>query len=74
MVKTKNIYRMTAKEYVKSKSSIAIAVQYIDESGDKYWMIKRGKKNQYLATGVTESNAWVNAKNKIVEFLKNKSN
>lgn len=64
---------MTAKEYVISKFNIAIAVEYIDDNGDKYWMIKRGKKDQYLATGVTENSAWVNSKHKILEFLKNKN-
>lgn len=60
---------MTAKEYVKTIIPNAHAERHIEGriSGIPYWLIRDGRNTMYLAVGKTESNAWVNAKNKLKE-------
>lgn len=66
---------MTAKEFVKSKIPNARAERQV--SGrikglqEVYWLVREGRNTMYLASGKTESNAWVNAKKLI---LKRESN
>lgn len=62
---------MTAKEYVKSKVPNARAERQVKGriAGLKevYWLIREGRSNGYMASGKSESNAWVNAKKFIDE-------
>jgi hypothetical protein len=62
---------MTAKEFVKSKYPKARAEKQITGGntnfGEAYWLIRNGRESMYIASGKSESNAWVNAKKKIIE-------
>ena len=57
---------MTAKEYVKSKVPNARAEKHkagmIKGMQETYYLIRDGRNTMYMASGKTESNAWVNAK------------
>lgn len=57
---------MTAKEFVKSKMPNAKAERYKTNGNETYWLIRDGKNYMYFCEGNTESNAWVNAKKKII--------
>lgn len=35
--------------------------------GETYWLIRNGRETMYIASGKSESNAWVNAKKRILE-------
>jgi hypothetical protein len=60
---------MTAKEYVKNKLPNARAERHVEGRiiGKPYWLIRDGMNTMYLASGKTESNAWVNAKKILME-------
>lgn len=62
---------MTAKDYVKSKMPKAKAERHtsgkIAGLKETYWLIRNGNENMYFAQGKTESNAWVKAKERIIE-------
>lgn len=57
---------MTAKEFVKSKFPKATAEKHvrgmIKGLKETYWLIRDGRNVMYMASGKSESNAWVNAK------------
>lgn len=61
---------MTAKEFVKERFPDARAEKQV--SGrikglqEIYYLIRNGRQTMYMASGKTESNAWVNAKKKIL--------
>lgn len=67
---------MTAKEFVKSKYPKAKAERQVKGMikglQEVYWLIRDGREYMYMASGKTESNAWVNAKNSILESEKKK--
>ena len=71
---------MTAKEFVKSKIPNAIAEKHykslIINTKEVYWLIRDGRNTMYIASGKSESNAWVEAKKRIIEndLLTNKTN
>ena len=62
---------MTAKEFVRSKYPSANSERHV--SGmikgfqEVYWLIRNGRNTMYIASGKSESNAWVNAKKHILE-------
>jgi hypothetical protein len=56
---------MTSKDYVKRYYPKAKAERQKQNNGDVYWLIRDGNAYLYIASGKTESNAWVNAKEKI---------
>lgn len=62
---------MTAKEFVKTKIPNARAERQvkgmIKGMQEVYWLIRNGRETMYFADGKSESNAWVNAKKKILE-------
>jgi hypothetical protein len=60
---------MTAKEFVKEKFPNARVEKQVKGrvAGEPYWLIRDGRATMYMAIGTSESNAWVNAKNKIIE-------
>lgn len=62
---------MTAKEFVKSKMPNARAERHvrgmIKGMQEVYWLIRDGRQTMYFASGKSESNAWVEAKKRIVE-------
>lgn len=62
---------MTAKEYVLSKCPTAKAESHkrgrIKGMQEKYWLIREAGQTLYIASGKTESNAWVNAKKSLEE-------
>lgn len=62
---------MTAKEFVKLKIPTATSERHVQGMirglQEIYWLIRERGKTMYFATGKTESNAWVNAKKKIIE-------
>jgi hypothetical protein len=60
---------MTAKEFVKERLPNARAERHVNGMivGIPYWLIRDGRNTMYLASGKTESNAWVNAKKKLLE-------
>jgi hypothetical protein len=62
---------MTAKEFVKNKYPNAIAERHVKGRikglQETYWLIRNGRDTGYISNGKTESKAWVNAKNKIIE-------
>jgi len=68
---TFKITDMTAKEFVKERYPKARAERQRTGSnttfGETYWLIRDGRETMYMAEGKTESNAWVNAKKKILE-------
>jgi hypothetical protein len=62
---------MTAKEFVQERFPNARAERQV--SGrikgfqQVYWLIRNGRDTMYMASGKSESNAWVNAKASISE-------
>jgi len=63
---------MTAKEFVKSKFPKATAERHsrgrIKGLQEVYWLVRETRtSHMYMASGKTESNAWVNAKKLIIE-------
>lgn len=62
---------MTAKEFVKSRMPNAKAERHV--SGmvrgmtEVYWLIRDGRESMYFAVGKSESNAWVEAKKRLLE-------
>ena len=62
---------MTAKEFVRERYPRARAEKQRTGSnttfGETYWLIRNGRETMYMASGKSESNAWVNAKKKILE-------
>lgn len=62
---------MTAKKFVRERMPNARAERQV--SGmikgmeTVYWLIRDGRNTMYYAQGKTESNAWVNAKKKLIE-------
>lgn len=65
---------MTAKEFVKARYPKAKAERQVEGRikglQKTYWLIRDGNNYMYMASGNTESNAWVNAKKKISESTK----
>lgn len=65
---------MTAKEFVKERMPNAKVEWYyafnIKGFREKYWLIRDGNSYMYFAQGDSESNAWVNAKQKLIELEK----
>jgi hypothetical protein len=68
---------MTAKEFVKTHYPSAHAERHVEGRvigiQKTYWLIRDGRQTMYMASGKSESNAWVNAKKWIVERV-NKTN
>jgi len=62
---------MTAKEFVKEKYPNARAERQvrgmIKGMQEVYYLIRDGRNTMYMASGKSESNAWVNAKKDILE-------
>ena len=62
---------MTAKEFVKERYPNARAERHvrgmIKGVQDVYYLIRDGRNTMYMASGKSESNAWVNAKKDILE-------
>ena len=62
---------MTAKEFVKEKYPNARAERQvrgmIKGMQEVYYLIRDGRNTMYMASGKSESNAWVNAKKNILE-------
>ena len=61
---------MKAEEFVKSKYPLAHARKFKTNgwNPNTYWLVwGDGGQNHRLSEGKTESNAWVNAKNRIIE-------
>ena len=62
---------MTAKEFVKEKYPNARAEKQIRGKikgmQEVYYLIRDGRNTMYMASGTSESNAWVNAKKSIME-------
>ena len=58
---------MTAKEFVKERFPKTRAEKQTTGNGRIYWLIRNGRETMYMACGKSESNAWVNAKNMILE-------
>lgn len=65
---------MTAKEFVKNKIPNARAERHvrgmIKGMQEVYWLIRDGNNTMYFANGKSQSNAWVNAKKRIIEIEK----
>lgn len=66
---------MTAKEFVKEKYPNARSEKQIRGRvkglQEVYYLIRDGRSTGYLSSGNSESNAWVNAKKRILDELKN---
>ncbi len=62
---------MTAKEFVKERYPNARAERQvrgmIKGMQEVYYLIRDGRNTMYMASGKSESNAWVNAKKNILE-------
>ena len=62
---------MTAKEFVKERYPNARAERQvrgmIKGMLEVYYLIRDGRNTMYIASGKSESNAWVNAKKNILE-------
>lgn len=62
---------MTAKEFVKNILPKANAEKHksgmIKGLQETYWLIRDGNSYFYLASGKSESNAWVNAKKNLLD-------
>lgn len=63
---------MTAKEFVKIKFPRATSERHVKGRikglQEVYYLIRENRlANMYMATGKSESNAWVNAKKHIIE-------
>lgn len=61
---------MKAKDFVKSKVPNARAERHKTNGNRTYWLIRDGKAFMYMAEGETESKAWTNAKEKIIQTEK----
>lgn len=65
---------MTAKEFVKQHMPNARAERHVQGRirgmGKPYWLIRNGRETMYFAEGKSESNAWVNAKQRIIQHEK----
>lgn len=63
---------MTAKEFIKEKYPNAKAEKQIrgriKGMQEAYYLIRDGINTMYLASGTSESNAWVNAKKAIKNY------
>lgn len=57
---------MTAKEFVKSKLNNPKAERHKTNGNQTYWLIRENAAYNYYAEGETESKAWANAKNKLL--------
>ena len=62
---------MTAEEFVKEQMPKARAERHRTGAnttfGETYWLIRDGRNTMYFSEGKTESNAWVNAKKKLIK-------
>ena len=62
---------MTAKEFVKERYPNAMAERQVrcmmKGMQEVYYFIRDGRNTMYMASGKSESNAWVNAKKYILE-------
>lgn len=65
---------MTAKEFVRAQYRNARAEKQRTNAKEVYWLIRDGINTMYIASGKTESNAWANAKNFILETTKTTNN
>lgn len=65
---------MTAKEFVKSKMPNARPEKQKTNGGEAYYLIRDGRTTGYFSYGETESKAWKNAKERIIEQENNKQN
>lgn len=67
---------MTAKEFVKNRLPNAKAEKHIEGmiTGliKPYYLIRDGNSHMYLSSGKTKSNAWVKAKQHLINQEKNK--
>lgn len=65
---------MTSKEFVKSKMPNARAERHvkgrIKGMQKAYWIIRDGRQTMCFASGISESNAWAEAKKRIIEIGK----
>jgi hypothetical protein len=66
---------MTAKEFVKNLMPNAKSEKHksgmIKGLQETYWLIRDGNNYFYFSIGKTESNAWVNAKKKLINKKNN---
>jgi len=53
---------MTSKEFVKTNYPKARAESHNTKRGEKYWLIRPSIHEMYIGVGKTETNAWVRAK------------
>lgn len=64
---------MTAKEFVKEHYPKARAERQVKGRvkglQEVYWLIRDGRNTMYMASGKSESNAWVNAKKAVEAYL-----
>ena len=58
---------MTAKEFVKQQLPKARAERHEVKNGGTYWLIRNGRNTMYFAKGKNQSEAWMNAKKKLLE-------
>ena len=65
---------MTAKEFVKSKMPNAKVEKQKTNGSRDYFLIRDGKSTMYFSSGETESKAWKEAKERIIESENNKQN
>ncbi len=67
---------MTAKQFVKQHKPTARSEKQKQNGpfGKAYWLIRELGAFMYFAEGTTESNAWVNAKKRIIEDQKQAEN
>lgn len=56
---------MTDKDYVKRYIPKARAEKQKTNKGETYWLIRDGNEIMYFASGKTQSNAWLVAKERI---------
>ena len=59
---------MKAKDFVKEKHPTAFCQKIEKNYGGHYFLIKTIENNCYIGEGKTESKAWKDAKDKIIEF------
>ena len=64
---------MTAKDFVKQTYPKAQAERQVTGRAEVYWLIRDGRATMYMATGSTESKAWVEAKKWIIKNQKSES-
>ena len=60
-------YIMTAKEFVQEKYPKARSERQVKNSGEAYYLIRNRGETMYMASGNSESNAWVNTKKWILD-------